>query len=141
MRQPIIKQYLFYAFLGLAMGFVVARIGFADYDELHRMFILADLRMLYSFAGAVVLSMLILALWSKKMPKQNKIFQPGTIPGSMLFGFGWAISGACPSLVFVQLGSGRLAAIFTLLGIYLGVLLHKKIHARYFRWDTGSCGV
>ncbi|HEB87919.1 MAG TPA: hypothetical protein ENI68_13020 [Gammaproteobacteria bacterium] len=137
----MIKQYLFYAFLGLAMGFVVARIGFADYDELHRMFIFADLRMLFSFMGAVVLSMLILAPFAKKIPKQHKIFQPGTIPGSMLFGFGWAISGACPSLVFVQLGSGKLAAIFTLIGIYLGVLLHKKIHARYFRWDTGSCGV
>ncbi|HEB57196.1 MAG TPA: hypothetical protein ENI98_13020 [Gammaproteobacteria bacterium] len=141
MKPSIIKLYLFYAFLGLLMGFVLARIGFANYDELHRMFIFADRRMLFSFAGAVVLSMSILALFSGKIPRQNKIFQPGTIPGSMLFGFGWAISGACPSLVFVQLGSGKLAAIFTLVGIYLGVLLHKKIHARYFRWDTGSCGV
>ncbi len=137
----MIKQYFFYASMGLVLGFVIARIGFADYDELHRMFIFADLRMLYSFLGGALLSMLVLALFSKKIPKQNKIFQPGTIPGSMLFGFGWAVSGACPGIVFVQLGSGKLAAIFTLVGIYLGVLLHKKMHARYFRWDTGSCGV
>lgn len=137
----MIKQYFFYAFMGLILGFVIARIGFADYDQLHRMFILADLRMLFSFLGGALLSMLVLMLFSKKIPKQNKIFQPGTIPGSMLFGFGWAVSGACPGIVFVQLGSGKLAAIFTLVGIYLGVLLHKKIHARYFRWDTGSCGV
>ncbi len=135
------KQYFFYAFMGLVLGFVIARIGFADYDQLHRMFILKDLRMLYSFLGGALLSMLVLMLFSKKIPKQHKIFQPGTIPGSMLFGFGWAVSGACPGIVFVQLGSGKLAAIFTLIGIYLGVLLHKKIHARYFRWDTGSCGV
>ncbi len=141
MKQSILKQYLFYAFLGLSMGFVVARIGFADYDELHKMFTFIDLRMLFSFAGAVALSMLIFLPFSKKIPKQDKFFQPGTIPGSMLFGFGWAVSGACPSLVFVQLGSGKLAAILTLIGIYIGVLLHKKIHARYFRWDTGSCGV
>ncbi len=141
MKLSLLKLYLYYAVLGLGMGFVVARIGFADYDELHKMFIFSDLRMLFSFSGAVLLSMLILAPLSKKIPKQNKIFQPGTIPGSMLFGFGWAISGACPSLVFVQLGSGKLAAIVTLVGIYIGVLLHKKIHARYFRWDTGSCGV
>ncbi len=141
MKKTLLKQYLSYAFLGLTMGFVVARIGFADYDELHKMFIFADLRMLISFAAAVVLSMIILLPFSKKIPKQHKIFQPGTIPGSMLFGFGWAVSGACPSLVFVQLGSGKVAAILTLIGIYIGVLLHKKIHARYFRWDTGSCGV
>lgn len=141
MKRAMIKQYFFYAFIGMLLGFVIARIGFADYDQLHRMFILTDLRMLFSFLGGALLSMLVLILFSKKIPKQNKIFQPGTIPGSMLFGFGWAVSGACPGIVFVQLGSGRLAAIFTLIGIYLGVLLHKKIHARYFRWDTGSCGV
>lgn len=137
----MIKKYIAYGFMGIAMGFVVARIGFANYDELHKMFILSDLRMLFTFAGAVVLSMLMLIPFAKKIPKQNKIFQPGTIPGSMLFGFGWAVSGACPSMVFVQLGSGKLAAIFTLLGIFVGVVVHKKLHARFFRWDTGSCGV
>ncbi|HFQ13456.1 MAG TPA: hypothetical protein ENK40_01535 [Gammaproteobacteria bacterium] len=141
MKQSMLKQYLFYAFLGIAMGFVVARIGFADYDELHKMFIFADLRMLYTFAGAVAIAMLALLPFSKRIPKQHKIFQPGTIPGSMLFGFGWAVCGACPSMVFVQLGSGKVAALMTLVGIYIGVLLHKKMHARYFRWDTGSCGV
>ncbi len=141
MKQSMLKQYLFYAFLGIAMGFVVARIGFADYDELHKMFIFADLRMLYTFAGAVAIAMLVLLPFSKRIPKQHKIFQPGTIPGSMLFGFGWAVCGACPSMVFVQLGSGKVAALMTLVGIYIGVLLHKKMHARYFRWDTGSCGV
>ncbi|MDH5570619.1 MAG: YeeE/YedE family protein [Gammaproteobacteria bacterium] len=141
MKTKSVIQHLKFGFLGVVMGFVVARIGFANFDELHNMFIFADLRMLYAFAAAVMMIMLIFFVISKKIPKQNKIIQPGTIPGSMLFGFGWAVCGACPSIVFVQLGSGKLAAVFTLIGIYLGVVIHKKMHARFFRWDTGSCGV
>ena len=133
-------QHLKLGFLGIIMGFVIARIGFANFDEVHNMFIFSDLRMLYAFAAAVMIIMLVFFALSKRIPKQNKIIQPGTIPGSMLFGFGWAVCGACPSIVFVQLGSGKLAAVFTLIGIYLGVLIHRKLHARFFRWDTGSCG-
>ena len=135
----MIKKYLVFAFLGGLMGFVLARIGFADYDEVHKMFTFADLRMFTSFAIAVVFTMVFALLLRKYYPKQHKIFQPGLVPGSMLFGFGWAITGACPSLVFVQLGQGRLPAVMTLVGIFVGVVLYKKIHGRFFMWDTGSC--
>ena len=140
MKTKPFSQHLKLGLLGIIMGFVIARIGFANFDEIHNMFIFSDLRMLYAFAGAVMIIMLVFFALSKKIPKQNKIIQPGTIPGSMLFGFGWAVCGACPSIVFVQLGSGKLAAVFTLIGIYIGVLIHRKLHARFFRWDTGSCG-
>ncbi|MGD8711456.1 MAG: YeeE/YedE thiosulfate transporter family protein [Thiohalophilus sp.] len=139
MKQSRIRMYLSYGLIGLLMGYVVARIGFGNYDELHKMFVLNDLRMLFAFAGAVALSMIVFLILSRRLPKQNKFFQPGTIPGSMLFGFGWAVCGACPSMVFVQLGAGKIPAVMTLVGIILGVYLHKKTHARFFRWDTGSC--
>jgi len=141
MKLSSIKQHFKYGLVGILFGVVLSRIGFADYDELHNMFILRDLRMMYSFVGAVVLSMVIMLLLNKRIPKQHKIFQPGTVPGSMLFGFGWAITGACPSLVFVQLGHGALPALFTILGIIFGVWLYRKLHARFFGWDTGTCGV
>lgn len=136
-----IKYYVFYGVFGLLMGFTLSRTGFADYDQIHRMFIFADLRLTFTFAGAVVFAGVVFAMMRKHLPYYNKTLQPGTVPGSMLFGAGWAICGACPSIVFVQLGQGQLSAVMTLLGIFLGVALHKRIHARYFRWDTGTCGV
>jgi uncharacterized membrane protein YedE/YeeE len=139
MKTSKLRMYLSYALVGTLMGYVVARIGFGDYDELHRMFVLDDFRMLFAFAGAVGLSMVVFVILSRRLPEQHKFFQPGTIPGSMLFGFGWAVSGACPSMVFVQLGAGKIPALMTLVGIIIGVYLHKKAHARFFRWDTGSC--
>jgi len=133
------KKYLIYGFLGTAMGFILARIGFADYDEINKMFAFIDLRLLLTFAASVGVLMVIGFLFRGRFPRQDKFIQPGTIPGSMLFGFGWAVTGACPSLVFVQLGQGRLPALMTLLGIYLGVVLYRKMHAKYFLWDVGSC--
>ena len=133
------KKHLIYGILGIAMGFILARIGFANYDEINQMFAFLDFRLLSTFAGSVVILMVIGFLFRGRFPKQDKFVQPGTIPGSMLFGFGWAVTGACPSLVFVQLGQGKLPAIMTLFGIYLGVVLYRKLHAKYFMWDVGSC--
>ena len=133
------KKYLIYGLLGTAMGFILARIGFADYDEINKMFAFIDLRLLLTFAGSVVVLMVVSFLFRGRFPRQDKFIQPGTVPGSMLFGFGWAVTGACPSLVFVQLGQGHLPALMTLFGIYLGVVLYRKMHAKYFLWDVGSC--
>ena len=136
-----LKQHLSFGLVGTMLGAVLTKIGYANYDEMHSMFIFNDLRMLYSFVGAVAILIVIFALLRKRIPKEHKVLQPGTIPGSMLFGFGWAISGACPGLVFVQLGHGALPAVFTMFGITFGVWLYRKAHGKYFGWDTGTCGV
>ncbi len=133
------KKHLLYALLGIAMGFILARIGFANYDEINKMFAFIDFRLLSTFAGSVAVLMVVAFIFRGRFPKQDKFVQPGTVPGSMLFGFGWAVTGACPSLVFVQLGQGKLSAIMTLFGIYLGVVFYRKMHAKYFLWDIGSC--
>jgi len=135
----MMKQYIIYAILGILMGFILANIGYANYDEIHKMFVLEDLRMLFTFAGAVAIVAVVRLITFGRLPKQNKIMQPGLLPGSLLFGFGWAITGACPSLAFVQLGQGHVPALMTLFGIYLGVSIYKKVHARFFMWETGSC--
>jgi uncharacterized membrane protein YedE/YeeE len=114
-------------------------LGFANYDEINKMFVFADLRMFLSFAGSVAIVMVAAFALKKYIPRQDKFIQPGTLPGSMLFGFGWAVTGACPSLVFVQLGQGKISAIMTLFGIYLGVIFYRKMHAKYFLWNVGSC--
>lgn len=133
------QQHIRYGLLGLLMGLVLSYAGFGDYSELHKMFTFVDLRLLFTFAGAVGFAMMVFwMLGSSQMEK--KTLHPGTIPGSILFGAGWAITGACPSLALVQLGQGYLSAILTLVGILGGAWIYRHVHARYFNWDTGSCG-
>jgi uncharacterized protein len=125
------------AFLGLSLGAVLARIGFHDYREVHRMFVFADRRLFYTFVAAVAFSALGFLLIGGA--RARRAFHRGIVPGSVLFGLGWALTGACPAIALVQLGHGYLPAVATAAGILFGTFLYRVVHRRWFRWDPGSC--
>jgi len=130
------------ALLGVLMGFVLSRIGFSSWDEVHAMFVFSDLRMFLGFGVAVMLLFVAfraLAKVTARTPFRDRPVHKGTLIGGLLFGAGWAISGACPSIALVQLGEGQLAAGYTLLGVFAGNWLYGAVHMRFLRWDTVSC--
>jgi uncharacterized membrane protein YedE/YeeE len=51
---------------------------------------------------------------------QDKEFNKGQIFGGLIFGFGWAITGACPGPLFAQIGSGATVVMVTLLSAVIG---------------------
>ena len=52
--------------------------------------------------------------------------QPRHIWGSLLFGVGWAISGACPGPIATQVGQGIAWSLFTLTGVVVGIALFLR---------------
>lgn len=124
---------------GLALGYTVANVGFGDYAELHRMFTFQDLRMLLAFSGAVVIIVAVFALLGVHRPPGR--IHAGVVPGAVLFGTGWAISGGCPAIPITQVASGYLPALVTIVGIIVGIRLCGWANARYFHLDRGSCGL
>lgn len=124
---------------GLALGFTVTNIGFGDYAEMNRMFTFQDLRMFFSFFGAVVIIASVFALL--RVRRTPGRIHAGVIPGGVLFGTGWAISGGCPAIPIIQVASGYLPALVTIAGILVGVRLCRWANNRYFRVDSGSCGL
>jgi hypothetical protein len=126
------------ALFGFALGATISAAGFSDFGELHRMLTLSDPRLMLAFGGAVVLAGIGFALHcAGRMPARP--LQPGTIPGGVVFGAGWALCGGCPGAALVQLGEGKLGALVTLGGIVAGTVVGQRIKAR-LRWDSGSCG-
>jgi hypothetical protein len=124
---------------GLALGYTVANIGFGDYAELTRMFTFQDLRMFFSFAGAVGIIVCVFAvLRVRRTPGR---IHAGVIPGAVLFGTGWAISGGCPAIPIIQVAGGYLPALVTVVGVAVGIRLCRWANARYFHLDRGSCGL
>ncbi len=125
---------------GLAFGYTLSNIGFGDYAELNAMFTFQDLRMLLSFAGAVAVAMVLtFAFLRRRTP--GPAFHAGVVPGALLFGAGWAISGGCPSIPLVQLGAGYLPAVVSLSGIAVGMWLFRRVNSRFLHIDSGSCGL
>ncbi len=138
-NQSNVGQHVIYGLLGLALGFSLSRMGFANFGQVHRMFVFSDLRLFYTFVGAVTLTMVGFKILARGQSIPSKPFHPGTIPGSILFGIGWALTGSCPAIAIVQVGEGPLAGSFTLLGILFGVWVYRQAHAQYFHWDRGAC--
>jgi hypothetical protein len=125
---------------GVAFGFSLSRIGFSNYDELHKMFVFADWRMFFTFAGGLVLATLLFKVLFRGRFQISRPIHRGSILGGVLFGTGWALAGGCPSVPLVQLGEGKVAALFTIGGIVCGMLLFRWMQNRYLHWDVGTCG-
>ncbi len=133
------SRHVWMVVFGTALGFVLSRGGFSDYGEIHRMFTLAEPRLILAFAGAVALGGAGFALLCRGHAIPPRPIHRGIVPGSLLFGVGWAVTGACPTSALVQLGEGRAAALLSIVGVLAGVKAAQAFRRRH-HWDTGACG-
>ena len=124
---------------GALLGGAVSAAGFTDYGELHRMFTFAEPRLLLTFGGAILLAGIGFALHCRGAGMPIRPLVRGTVPGAVLFGAGWAISGGCPGAVLAQIGEGKLAALVTFAAILAGTAIGQRLKAKA-GWDSGSCG-
>jgi len=135
------RLHIRYALYGLVFGFGLSRIGFGDFAEVHRMFTFADLRLFLTFCAGVAASMVGFLALTKMSTIPRRTFQPGSVIGGALFGAGWALTGACPSIVLVQLGQGYVSSLATLFGVLVGIVIYKPLHRRYLPWEFESCSM
>lgn len=135
------KYHFLLGFFGLIIGFCLHFIGFSDFGEVHKLFTFADLRLLLTFMGAVGLAMIGFAVLARGKKLPTKPLHKGTVPGGMLFGAGWAITGSCPAIVLVQLGEGKIPAFATIIGMLLGVWIFRRLKPKYFRWSASDCSL
>lgn len=119
-----------YGASGLLLGLALSLIGFSDFGEVNRMFTLQDPRLFLVFGGAVVLCGIAYALFGKASRLPQKTMHAGIVPGGLLFGAGWALTGACPAVAVVQLGEGRMAALLSFGGILAGSWLVGRLRAK-----------
>ena len=54
-------------------------------------------------------------------PKQ---FSKGQVYGGLFFGFGWAMTGACPGPLYAQIGMGATVVIVTLISAIAGTWVY-----------------
>lgn len=122
-----------YLILGVVFGVILTKSEVISWFRIHDMFLLREAHMYLIIGSAVVvgaLSVIILkklnmtAIGGKKLNFQGKPYHKGFIYGSILFGIGWAITGACPGPIFAQIGGGAYPALFTLAGAIIGALLY-----------------
>ena len=60
----------------------------------------------------------------------KKAFNKGQIFGGLIFGLGWAITGACPGTLYDKIGSGAWVIVITLLRAIAGTWVYGYIREK-----------
>lgn len=104
-----------YSIVGIVFGIVFVKAEIISWFRIQEMFKLQSFHMYGVIGTAVVVGALSVALLKKFKIKTlqkeniviaNKPFTKGNIYGGLLFGLGWAMTGACPGPLFAQIGAG-----------------------------------
>ncbi|MGY4384007.1 putative membrane protein YedE/YeeE [Pedobacter sp. UYP24] len=126
--------------VGLLFGIVLIKSQVISWFRIQEMFRLEAFHMYGVIGSAIVVGMISVLLIKhfgfKTINKEpiiipEKKFHWGNVYGGLIFGLGWAITGACPGPLFAQIGSGFMVVMVTLLSAIAGTwvygLLSKKL--------------
>lgn len=125
-------QRIYVFLIGIYFGIVLTKSEVVSWFRIQRMFHFEEAHMYLIIASAVIVG--ALSVWLIKRFKlndpqgepiqiQGKKFQKGIVFGGIIFGLGWAVTGACPGPIYAQIGSGEYLALFTFIGALVGVYL------------------
>ncbi|MFA9212884.1 MAG: DUF6691 family protein [Candidatus Methylacidiphilales bacterium] len=118
-----------YLITGVLFGIILVKAEIISWFRIQEMFRLQSFHMYGVIGSAVVVGIISVFIIKKFNIKtidgeqivfNPKSFNKGQIFGGLLFGLGWAITGACPGPIFAQIGTGASVVVVTLLSAIAG---------------------
>jgi uncharacterized membrane protein YedE/YeeE len=118
-----------YLAAGLLFGFILAKAEVISWFRIQEMFRLQSFHMYGVIGSAVAVGMIsiwlikkfnIKTIYGEPIRFAPKKFNKGNIYGGLLFGFGWALTGACPGPLYAQIGTGATVIVVTLFSAVAG---------------------
>ncbi|HSH04585.1 MAG TPA: DUF6691 family protein [Anaerolineae bacterium] len=119
--------------MGMYFGVVLVKADVIRWERINDMFMFREPDMYLIMGTAVLVGMIgmqiikrfnIKTIDGEPIAYQPKPYHRGIISGGVIFGMGWAITGACPGPIYAQLGLGAWQAIITLGGALAGMYLY-----------------
>ncbi|MBK9149919.1 MAG: YeeE/YedE family protein [Saprospiraceae bacterium] len=126
-----------YLLVGIAFGIVFVKAEIISWFRIQEMFRFQSFHMYGVIGSAVLVGVIsvwlirrfnIRTMYGEQVIIHPKVFNKGQVFGGLLFGFGWAITGACPGPLFALIGSGATVIVVTLLSAIAGTWVYG-----YFR--------
>jgi uncharacterized protein len=124
---------------GIYFGIVLIKSEVASWFRIQHMFHFEEAHMYLVLCSAVAvgaISVQIIRRFSIRtvsgevVPKPEKALQKGTVIGGIIFGIGWAITGACPGPIYAQIGSGEFLALLSFAGAFIGACLYTQLRPK-----------
>ena len=125
--------------IGIYFGIVLTKSEVVRWQRVHDMFLFREAHMYLIIGVGVVVAMvsmlIIKRLEAKTIEGQRIKYEPkpfhlGVVFGGILFGAGWAVTGACPGPIYAQIGGGAWMALLTLAGALSGMYLYALLKPR-----------
>jgi len=129
-----------YILAGIIFGIVMVKSEAVSWYRIQEMFRFQSFQMYGIIGTAVVLGLISVYLIKRfklrdlqgapiKLPAKDKQLTKYAL-GGLIFGLGWALTGACPGPMFVNIGYGYLAMIVVVFGALAGTYLYGLVRTR-----------
>jgi uncharacterized membrane protein YedE/YeeE len=128
-----------YLLAGIFFGVVFLKAEIISWFRMQEMFRFQSFFM-YGVIGSALVTGIITVALIKKFKARTldgdiikiapKQFNKGYIFGGLIFGIGWAITGACPGPLYAQIGGGYSVIIITLLSALAGTWVYGLLRSK-----------
>lgn len=127
-----------YLVVGVIFGLALTKGEAISWWRIQEMFYFQGFQMYGIFMTAVpigAISILLIQKFNVRSSNGEVIERPvrryrhGLIIGGLIFGFGWALTGACPGPLYAQIGAGYFVTLVTLLAAIVGTWVYGYLQA------------
>lgn len=130
---------LLYLILGIVFGVALTKGEAVSWYRIQEMFHFQGFHMYGIFMTAVPVG--ALGIWLIKLFRLHtldnapvvvpeKKFHKGIVLGGLIFGFGWALTGACPGPLYALIGGGYSVTVITFLSALAGTWMFALLEPR-----------
>ena len=127
-------KYLRFLTVGVFFGIILTKAEVISWYRINEMFHFESFHM-YGVIGSAVALGVLLTLWIKMskakdingkgiriIPKERGV--PKNLLGGIIFGMGWAMTGACPGPMYILVGNGFLVILVVIASALLGTFTY-----------------
>ncbi len=133
-------KHLYSILLGILFGGILVKAEVLSWFRIQEMFWFQSFHM-YGIIGSAI-AVAALSIWLLKRygaksingelisPSPKPFNKKGNLFGGIIFGFGWALTGACPGPLYALVGSGYGIIILSILSAMFGVVVYGRFRDR-----------
>lgn len=133
-------KYIKYGFVGIIFGIILSKAEVISWYRIYEMFMFQSFHMYGVIGSAVLLGIILIQIIKRRRIKSlegnpitinpKDMSTPRYLFGGLIFGLGWAMTGACPGPMFILIGHG----IGVILVVITAALLGTYTYGRLRKW-------
>jgi len=129
-------KYIKFFLIGIYFGIVLTKAEVISWFRIQEMFLFQSIHMYGIIGSAIVVGAISIFLIKKFNLKSfggeeislvGKEYHKGLLPGGIIFGLGWALTGACPGPMFALVGNGVEVMLVAIISATAGTFVYGLV--------------